>query len=72
VLVSQAIIGPSVRLTNPNGDPISEATREEATDLLIELVRQEICNAQAREEPLARQEEDEPSSRLVVSADVLT
>jgi hypothetical protein len=62
VLVMQSILDPSVRLTHPEGDPISEATREEATNLLIDLVRQEICTAQAREEALVRQEEDEPSS----------
>jgi hypothetical protein len=65
VLVMQAILDPSVRLTHPDGDPICEATREEATNLLIELVRQEICNAQAREEALAQQE-DELSSRNFV------
>jgi hypothetical protein len=62
VLVIQSIVDPSVRSINPKGDPISEATREEAINLLIELVRVEICNSQAREEALAQQEEDEPSS----------
>jgi hypothetical protein len=62
VLVMQSILDPSVRLTHPGGDPISEAAREEATNLLIDLVRQEICTAQAREDALLRQEEDEPSS----------